>query len=77
MAAKGAASLAATARKPGGKASTWSPWLIQTCSRPPFGHKPVEQPALVGDVDEGAAEFPVVAESLDPPPSWAHIVCWP
>ena len=36
----GAASLAATVRNPGGNASTRSPWLIHTCSRPPFGHNP-------------------------------------
>ena len=61
MAAKGAPSLTPTTRKPGGSASTRSPWLIHTCSRAPLAPQPVEQRAVVGDVDEGAAEFAVVA----------------
>ena len=49
-----------TTRKPGGSASTRSPWLIHTCSRSPFGQTPVEERAVVGDVDDGAAELAVV-----------------
>ena len=40
MAASGAPSLTATARKPGGRRVTRSPWLIQTCSRPPRSQMP-------------------------------------
>ena len=40
--------------------STRSPWLIQTCSRSPLAPDAVEQRAVAGHLDEGAAELAVV-----------------
>ena len=58
--AKGAPSLTPTARKPGGSLVTRSPWLIQTCCAVALAPDAVEQRAVLGDLDEGAAELAMV-----------------
>ena len=58
--AKGAPSDAATTLKPAGSASTWSPWLIHTWWRLARLPQAVEQRAVAGDLDEGAAELAMV-----------------
>ena len=76
MAAKGAPSLTATVRNPGGSATTRSPWLIHTCSRAPFGHNPSNsaQPATTSMKARPNSRW---SDGSTLPPSWAHIVCSP
>ena len=72
----GRASLAATARKPGGKASTLSPWLIHTCSRAPLGHRPSNS-RHSSMMSIKARPNSWWSLRVTRPPSWAHIVCMP
>ena len=74
--AKGAPGEVPITEKPGARAVTRSPWLIQTSSRPAEKrpeNKGSEVAVGVTQARPNSAWWPASTR----PPSWAIIVCWP